>query len=86
MPRNDFVHVQLSERGRELAGEHPLRISNGRRSIALKAGETAEVERSYEWNAFLSKHTHHDGEALFELAPAAANSSNIPATAATSEE
>jgi len=85
--RSDFVQVQLTERGLQLAGEGTLRISNGRRSIVLTPGETTEVERSYEWKAFLAAHRHHDGEALFELAPeTVSDTRNIPAPAATSEE
>lgn len=70
--RSDFVQVQLTQAGSALAGEGTLRVSNGRRSYVFTSGESVEVERSYEWNAWLSRHTAPDGTVLFEIAAAAA--------------
>jgi hypothetical protein len=67
----DFVQVQLTEAGLKLAGSSTLRVSNGRRSLVFTPGQTTKVERSYEWNAWLSRHAHADGSQLFEVVPPA---------------
>ncbi len=85
MAGNDFVQVQLTERGEQVAGGAPLRLSNGRRTFLFEPGKTLRVERSYEWLAVLSQHATHDGEALFELVPAPAFSTDQGCTAAVEE-
>jgi hypothetical protein len=71
----DFVQVQLSAAGLKLAGSGPLKVANGTRSLTFTPGQTTKVERSYEWRAWLST-TTHNGDPLFEIAPAA----TIPST------
>jgi hypothetical protein len=66
---SDFVMVELTPRGQEIAGQHSLTISNGRRSFTFTPGVPLRVERSYEWNVFLRTHVDGGGSALFQLAP-----------------
>lgn len=64
--RPDFATIQLSEAGKRMAGEQGvIRWANGRRHFAFKAGETVEVERSYEWNHLL-KHENFQGQPILE--------------------
>ena len=70
MRGNDYVMVQLTAHAATLAGDAPLRLSNGRRTFLLEQGKPIRVERSYEWNAVLSKHFTPEGKPLFELVPA----------------
>lgn len=70
MAGDDFVMVQLTEHGVELAGGAPIRVSNGRRTFVFEPGVPQRVERSYEWHGVLSKHVTPNGLQLFELVPA----------------
>ena len=66
-PRPDFVNMQLTAEGIELAQGGSLTISGPRRTLTFKAGETTEVERSFEY-PWLRDHAVN-GEYLFELVP-----------------
>ncbi len=92
MAGSDFVFVQLTQAGTELAGGHPLTVSNGKRSFTFMPpkGEAAavplRVEKSYEWNGVLSKQHTPLGLPMFELvadpaAPAAATAATAATTA-----
>lgn len=65
MAGKDFVMVQLTAAGEDLAQGGPLRISNGKRTLTFTAGQPTRVELHYEWNLFLKVHSLN----LFELAP-----------------
>jgi hypothetical protein len=67
--RPDFITIQLSEAGRRMAGEAgTVGWANGRRHFHFVAGETQEVERSFEWNHLL-RHEQFEGEAILEEVP-----------------
>lgn len=71
MAGNDFVMVQLTKRGEELAAGATIGVSNERRSFVFEAAKPQRVEKSYEWNVFLRNHVTPLGEYLFELVPPA---------------
>jgi hypothetical protein len=79
----DFVQVQLTAAGLKFAGNGPLKVSNGTRSLAFTPGQTTKVELSYEWRAWLNNVTR-DGQPLFEIAPDAASAGTASATNAGS--
>jgi hypothetical protein len=67
--RPDFVTIQLSDAGKRMAGDGGvIGWANGRRHFAFKAGETQEVERSYEWNHLL-RHEVFEGQPILEEVP-----------------
>lgn len=78
--RPDFVQVRLTLVAIEMAKDHPVTVSNGRRSFLFSADTPQEVERSYEWNAFLSKLTLPGGAPLVELVPTDASTPSSVAT------
>jgi hypothetical protein len=64
--RPDFATIRLSDAGKRLAGEHGvIRWANSRRHFAFKAGESQEVERSFEWNHLL-RHELFQGAPILE--------------------
>ena len=65
MAGKDFVMVQLSAAGEDLAQGGELRISNGKRTLVFVAGQPVRAELHYEWNLLLKVHSM----GLFELAP-----------------
>ena len=75
----DFAFVRLTAAGEKLAEGHPLRYSNGRRSIVFADGKPPRVERSYELTLLLGQHTH-DGIPLFELVPEDEEPQLVPAS------
>ncbi|MGO8759361.1 MAG: hypothetical protein ACLQG3_14675 [Terracidiphilus sp.] len=67
--RPDFAAIRLSDAGKRMAGDHGvIRWANGRRHFAFKAGETQEVERSFEWNHLL-RHEMFEDQPIFEEVP-----------------
>jgi hypothetical protein len=84
MAGNDFVMVQLTGAGEAMAQGHPLRISVGHRTFLFQPGTPLRVERSFEWLMVLARHFTPTGDAMVELAPVAAASTDaIPSTAAS---
>jgi hypothetical protein len=73
----DFVQVQLTQAGEDLAQGHPLTISGPRRSLTFTPGQSTRVERSFEW-AWLQDHAV-DGKILFEIVPALPTLVPVPA-------
>jgi hypothetical protein len=73
LTKPDYVNVQLTPYGQEVAGAHPITISTGRRSFVLNGNNPLKVERSYEWKGLLSK-VERDGNPLVQLVPDAAAS------------
>lgn len=72
MAGEDFVHIKLSAAGERLAGEGKrVQLAHGRRHFDFTVGEPQRIDRSYEWGVLL-RNEKHEGEAIFEIAPAAA--------------
>ena len=68
-PRPDFANIRLSAAGLKMAGEAgTIGWANGRRHFHFVAGETQEVERSYEWNHLL-RHEKFEGQPILEEVP-----------------
>lgn len=65
MTRPDWVKVQLSKKGLEIAGGGVLRVVTGHFEFELEPGQTLEVTKA-EWNVAL-KHQVRDGEPLAEI-------------------
>ena len=70
---SDFVDVQLTAAGREMAGGSPLRISvsgcrSGRREFMFQPPDykLAHSEKAFEWLGVLRNYTH-DGTPLVEM-------------------
>ncbi len=78
MAGEDFVFVQMTEAGAKVAGAHKLHVAIGRRHWEFLPGASGQphpairVERSFEWNAVLSKQVTPEGKPFFEVVAAAA--------------
>jgi hypothetical protein len=66
MTRPDFVKVQLSKKGVEIAGGVPVRIVAGHHEFEFKPGEPQDVTRAFDWPKVLEPQ-QSGGEAMFEI-------------------
>ena len=72
MSGEDFVFVQLSGKGEDVAAGHPLILAGSRYQFEFRPGEVKRVTKAFDWGCVLSR-AQRDGEPLFELAPEPAN-------------
>jgi hypothetical protein len=64
--RPDFITIQLTQAGLQMAGEAGVvGWANGRRHFEFRAGEPQEVELSYDW-LHLLRHEMFAGEPILE--------------------
>jgi len=78
MAGQDFVHVQLTAAGAQMAGKGGyVRITRGRCEMTFSVGQAQRVTRAYDWNKVLSG-VHFKGQPVFEIVPDA--SGNAPAS------
>jgi hypothetical protein len=83
MAGDDFVMVQLTPAGILYAKGHPLTVNGNKRSFTFPATPPdalptpIRVERSYEWNAVLSRQLTNTWQPLCELVPVAASAATV---------
>jgi hypothetical protein len=68
MPKEDFVNVQLTDFGKERAGNAPLQVHEGNHSFIFQPGEVKMVTRAFDWGRVL-QNQHFNGHPLFEIVP-----------------
>lgn len=89
MAGEDFVMVQLSKRGEEIAGGAPIGVGGATYHFEFKPGEPQRVLKS-EFERILSKEVRvnekEEAECLFELAPKRTAGSRQPSVVGQVEE
>jgi hypothetical protein len=66
MPKEDFVNVQLTDFGKERAGNAPFQVHEGNHSFIFHPGEVKMVTRAFDWGRVL-QNQHFNGHPLFEI-------------------
>jgi hypothetical protein len=68
MSGEDFVLVQLTEKGKELCGEGELHVIKGHHQFTFRHDDQQRVTRAFDWAKVLQPESR-DGQPLFEVVP-----------------